>query len=93
MSCDSNTSTTCPVTLRVFRVKQMCDSLDLYGFDSYLGSKNSYKYHYFDDVQGFTGRHSFDLAIRVFRVRRESVVKGVKYSIIKNAVVDIHSLT
>eukprot|EP00958_Prasinococcus_capsulatus_P001330 scaffold115_cov304-Prasinococcus_capsulatus_cf.AAC.24 len=46
---------------------QICDSVDLFGFDSYLGSKTSYKYHYFDDVKGFTGRHSFDLAMSIFR--------------------------
>ena len=46
---------------------QMCDEVDLYGFDAYTSRKKSYRYHYFDNVQGFTDVHSFDLAIEVFK--------------------------
>ena len=46
---------------------QMCNKVDLYGFDAYTSRKKSYRYHYFDNVQGFTDVHSFDLAIEVFK--------------------------
>eukprot|EP00899_Mesostigma_viride_P016726 jgi/Mesvir1/25054/Mv11898-RA.1 len=47
---------------------QVCDRVDLYGFDAYTSKRRSYRYHYFDDVQGFTGVHSFDLAMEVFKL-------------------------
>jgi hypothetical protein len=47
---------------------QMCDHVDLYGFDAYTSRKRSYRYHYFDNVQGFTDVHSFDLAIEVYKL-------------------------
>jgi hypothetical protein len=45
--------------------------VDLYGFDAYTSKKKSYRYHYFDDVQGFTGVHSFDLAVEVYKLLAE----------------------
>ena len=50
---------------------QMCDHVDLYGFDAYTGSKMKNLYHYFDHVQGFTDVHSFDLAMHIFRKIQE----------------------
>jgi hypothetical protein len=35
----------------VFYALNMCDKVDLYGFDAYTSKKKSYRYHYFDDVQ------------------------------------------
>ena len=47
---------------------QMCDHVDLYGFDAYTSKRRSYRYHYFDNIQGFTDVHSFDLAIAVYKL-------------------------
>ena len=55
---------------------QMCDKVDLYGFDAYTSRKKSYRYHYFDNVQGFTDVHSFDLAIEVFKFIAKKGSKG-----------------
>lgn len=55
---------------------QMCDKVDLYGFDAYTSRKKSYRYHYFDNVQGFTDVHSFDLAIEVFKFIAKRGSKG-----------------
>ena len=40
----------------------------MYGFDSYTNGEHGYRYHYFDEVEGFTDVHSFDLAREVFRI-------------------------
>ena len=55
---------------------QMCETVDLYGFDAYTSRKKSYRYHYFDNVQGFTDVHSFDLAIEVFKFIAKKGTKG-----------------
>eukprot|EP00238_Polyblepharides_amylifera_P010833 CAMPEP_0196587274 /NCGR_PEP_ID=MMETSP1081-20130531/56978_1 /TAXON_ID=36882 /ORGANISM="Pyramimonas amylifera, Strain CCMP720" /LENGTH=435 /DNA_ID=CAMNT_0041909415 /DNA_START=524 /DNA_END=1831 /DNA_ORIENTATION=- len=52
----------------VFFALNVCDKVDLYGFDAYTSKKRSYRYHYFDNVQGFTDVHSFDLAIEVYKL-------------------------
>eukprot|EP00241_Pyramimonas_parkeae_P002463 CAMPEP_0114234268 /NCGR_PEP_ID=MMETSP0058-20121206/5622_1 /TAXON_ID=36894 /ORGANISM="Pyramimonas parkeae, CCMP726" /LENGTH=453 /DNA_ID=CAMNT_0001345943 /DNA_START=415 /DNA_END=1776 /DNA_ORIENTATION=- len=52
----------------VFFALNVCDKVDLYGFDAYTSKKRSYRYHYFDNVQGFTDVHSFDLALEVFKL-------------------------
>uniref|UniRef100_A0A7S1X629 Uncharacterized protein n=1 Tax=Tetraselmis chuii TaxID=63592 RepID=A0A7S1X629_9CHLO len=52
----------------VMMALQVCGHVNIYGFDSYQSSKRSYRYHYFDDIQGFTSRHSFDLAFEVFKI-------------------------
>ena len=45
---------------------QLCESIDLYGFEAYMGEPgHPTKYHYFDEVQGVTTAHSFDFAIEV----------------------------
>mmetsp|Transcript_48064 Transcript_48064/g.120407 ORF Transcript_48064/g.120407 Transcript_48064/m.120407 type:complete len:407 (-) Transcript_48064:202-1422(-) len=50
---------------------QVCDQVDLYGFEAYhftRGSKKrTTKYHYFDEASGFTNVHSFELSIKVFQ--------------------------
>jgi len=57
---------------------QMCDHVDLYGFDAYTSSKTRNLYHYFDHVQGFTDVHSFDLAMHIFRQLERRGVLTVK---------------
>jgi len=52
----------------VFFALNVCDRVSLYGFDAYTSKKRSYRYHYFDNVQGFTDVHSFDLALEVFKL-------------------------
>mmetsp|Transcript_30481 Transcript_30481/g.54616 ORF Transcript_30481/g.54616 Transcript_30481/m.54616 type:complete len:199 (+) Transcript_30481:1036-1632(+) len=68
---------------------QMCDQVDLYGFEAYHFTrgmkKATTKYHYFDNVSGFTNVHSFELSIKVFQklqqmgfgLRLAHPVKGV----------------
>mmetsp|Transcript_13098 Transcript_13098/g.15815 ORF Transcript_13098/g.15815 Transcript_13098/m.15815 type:complete len:423 (+) Transcript_13098:394-1662(+) len=55
----------------VFFALNICEKVDLYGFDAYTSKKRSYRYHYFDNVQGFTDVHSFDLAIEVYKLIEE----------------------
>lgn len=50
----------------VFFALQMCDHVDLYGFDAYT-ALSEVPYHYFDAVVAATGVHSFDLAVEAFR--------------------------
>eukprot|EP00240_Pyramimonas_obovata_P005065 CAMPEP_0118921664 /NCGR_PEP_ID=MMETSP1169-20130426/863_1 /TAXON_ID=36882 /ORGANISM="Pyramimonas obovata, Strain CCMP722" /LENGTH=423 /DNA_ID=CAMNT_0006862427 /DNA_START=490 /DNA_END=1761 /DNA_ORIENTATION=+ len=52
----------------VFFALNVCDRVSLYGFDAYTSKKHSYRYHYFDNVQGFTDVHSFDLALEVYKL-------------------------
>lgn len=51
-----------------FFAMQICEKTNLYGFDAYTSRRRNYRYHYFDNVQGFTDVHSFDLALEVFRL-------------------------
>ena len=51
-----------------FFAMQVCKQTTLYGFDAYTSRRRNYRYHYFDNVQGFTDVHSFDLAMEVFRL-------------------------
>ncbi|XP_075265614.1 alpha-2,8-sialyltransferase 8B-like [Convolutriloba macropyga] len=47
---------------------EMCDTIDLYGFEAYKRTSNApARYHYFDNVQGFTNVHSFELTVQVFQ--------------------------
>ena len=57
---------------------QICDHVDLYGFDSYTDTQTSTRYHYFDNIKGFTGRHSFDLAIGIFRLIAKKGIMTIK---------------
>ena len=54
---------------------QMCETVDLYGFDAYTSRKKSYRYHYFDNVQGFTDVHSL-CPIGGVQVHRQKRTKG-----------------
>ena len=48
-----------------FLALQLCKGgVDLYGFEAWTGEG---KYHYFDTEEGFQTRHSFDLALEVFK--------------------------
>ncbi|UPR02286.1 sialyltransferase [Chloropicon primus] len=49
----------------LFFALQVCETLDLYGFEAITTNINR-RYHYFDEVEGFMHRHSFDLALEVF---------------------------
>eukprot|EP00958_Prasinococcus_capsulatus_P004319 scaffold401_cov399-Prasinococcus_capsulatus_cf.AAC.3 len=53
----------------VYMALQLCDSIDLYGFEAYTQDalRQGLKYHYFDKQQAFTWVHSFELALEVFR--------------------------
>eukprot|EP00976_Prorocentrum_cordatum_P109595 1195047-Prorocentrum_minimum.AAC.6 len=47
---------------------EVCRQVDLYGFSDWRknpANAKQPKYHYFDDVEGFTNVHSFDLNMRV----------------------------
>ena len=46
---------------------QICEQVDMYGFEAYTKRTKESPYHYFDKVQGVTQTHSFDLAIEVFQ--------------------------
>ena len=46
---------------------QVCQSVDLYGFEAYTKRTKDSPYHYFDSVRGVTSAHSFDLAIDVYK--------------------------
>jgi len=61
-----------------FMALQVCDHVDLYGFDAYTSSGTKNLYHYFDHVQGFTDVHSFDLAMHIFNKVSERGILSVK---------------
>ncbi|QDZ24462.1 sialyltransferase [Chloropicon primus] len=46
---------------------QICESVDMYGFEAYTKPSRNSPYHYFDAVKGVTSVHSFDFAIDVFK--------------------------
>jgi len=52
--------------IAVFLAVQMCQSVDIYGFDSFTAKTKS-RYHYFDRREGMTDVHSFDMAVELFR--------------------------
>jgi len=85
----------------VLMALQVCDRVDLYGFDAYTSSRRvpslspfpdtphnrapatlrhrtKNLYHYFDHVEGFTGVHSFDLAMHIFRKIQEIGLLTIK---------------
>mmetsp|Transcript_52713 Transcript_52713/g.167549 ORF Transcript_52713/g.167549 Transcript_52713/m.167549 type:complete len:154 (-) Transcript_52713:41-502(-) len=56
---------------------QICDKVSLYGFHAYHKKDDHApkamrtKYHYFDDVRGETGVHSFDLSMKIYQRLQE----------------------
>jgi len=45
---------------------EICGMIDLYGFEAYKRTSSApARYHYFDNVQGFTNVHSFELTVQV----------------------------
>ena len=50
----------------LFFAIQVCDSVDMYGFDPFTLETRG-KYHYFDDRAGMVNVHSFDMAMEIFR--------------------------
>jgi len=50
----------------LFLCIQMCNKITMYGFNAFL-DKRKQRYHYFDEREGMTDVHSFDLAMEVFR--------------------------
>uniref|UniRef100_A0A7S0RXK4 Sialyltransferase n=1 Tax=Pyramimonas obovata TaxID=1411642 RepID=A0A7S0RXK4_9CHLO len=49
----------------VYVALQLCDHVDLYGFDPYSDSTST-PYHYFDTRAAMTWVHSFDLAMEIY---------------------------
>ena len=47
---------------------QICDTVDIYGFEPYKDGLTNQKYHYFDDAKPRPGSHSFDLAHYIYQV-------------------------
>jgi len=58
---------------------RVCDRVDLYGFNGYSKARRggggvggeeerSFPYHYFDEVEGETGSHNFDITIKVLQL-------------------------
>ena len=50
----------------LFFAIQVCDSVDMYGFDPFTLETRG-RYHYFDDRAGMVNVHSFDMALEIFR--------------------------
>ena len=50
----------------LFFAIQICNSVDMYGFDPFTIDARS-RYHYFDDRAGMVNVHSFDMALEIFR--------------------------
>eukprot|EP00191_Tetraselmis_sp_GSL018_P021150 CAMPEP_0177583778 /NCGR_PEP_ID=MMETSP0419_2-20121207/3511_1 /TAXON_ID=582737 /ORGANISM="Tetraselmis sp., Strain GSL018" /LENGTH=465 /DNA_ID=CAMNT_0019073207 /DNA_START=237 /DNA_END=1635 /DNA_ORIENTATION=+ len=50
----------------LFLCIQMCERTTMYGFHAFT-DKRRQRYHYFDNREGMTEVHSFDLAMEVFR--------------------------
>lgn len=50
----------------LFFAIQVCDSVDMYGFDPFTIETRG-RYHYFDDRAGMVNVHSFDMALEIFR--------------------------
>ena len=50
----------------LFFAIQLCNSVDLYGFDPFTIEAKS-RYHYFDDRAGMVNVHSFDMALEILR--------------------------
>jgi len=61
----------------VLAMMQMCESLDVYGFEPYT-KKTAIPYHYFDAVQGVTEHHSFDFAIYLYQMLAEEYPLSIK---------------
>ena len=57
---------------------QICQHVNLYGFDAYQGKRRSYRYHYFDNISGFTDVHSFDLAFEVFKLMSQQDMLAIQ---------------
>jgi hypothetical protein len=50
---------------------QVCEEVDVYGFEAYTSKRANSPYHYFDNVQGVTTVHSFDMAIDIYKLLGE----------------------
>mmetsp|Transcript_802 Transcript_802/g.1422 ORF Transcript_802/g.1422 Transcript_802/m.1422 type:complete len:660 (-) Transcript_802:86-2065(-) len=50
---------------------QMCDSVDLYGFQPYRGKSENDRYHYFDNQVASLKVHSFDMAYEMYLLLAE----------------------
>lgn len=49
---------------------RMCDKVDVYGFNSKYNKHDAseFPYHYYDEAEGITGTHSFDLTMRIIEI-------------------------
>jgi len=57
--------------MAVMFLTNVCSKLDIYGFEAYTQKRPNSPYHYFDNVQGVTSVHSFDMAIDMYRLLGE----------------------
>lgn len=57
--------------LRLVVDRQVCEEVDVYGFEAYTSKRATSPYHYFDGVQGVTTVHSFDMAIDIYKLLGE----------------------
>eukprot|EP00192_Tetraselmis_astigmatica_P004973 CAMPEP_0117659250 /NCGR_PEP_ID=MMETSP0804-20121206/6324_1 /TAXON_ID=1074897 /ORGANISM="Tetraselmis astigmatica, Strain CCMP880" /LENGTH=434 /DNA_ID=CAMNT_0005465879 /DNA_START=255 /DNA_END=1559 /DNA_ORIENTATION=+ len=54
--------------LAMMFMTQMCEQLDVYGFEGYNNPHAGHPYHYFDKVKAVLKHHSFDFAIEAYRL-------------------------
>eukprot|EP00193_Tetraselmis_chui_P016506 CAMPEP_0177783202 /NCGR_PEP_ID=MMETSP0491_2-20121128/18955_1 /TAXON_ID=63592 /ORGANISM="Tetraselmis chuii, Strain PLY429" /LENGTH=228 /DNA_ID=CAMNT_0019303713 /DNA_START=181 /DNA_END=868 /DNA_ORIENTATION=- len=47
---------------------QMCEKLDVYGFEAYNNPHAAHRYHYFDKVKAVLQHHSFDFAVEAYKL-------------------------
>lgn len=47
---------------------QMCETLDVYGFEAYTNPRAPHPYHYFDKVKAVLQHHSFDFAVEAYKL-------------------------
>lgn len=57
--------------MRLVVDRQVCEEVDVYGFEAYTSKRATSPYHYFDGVQGVTTVHSFDMAIDIYKLLGE----------------------
>jgi hypothetical protein len=64
----SNNPTRTAFHLRRMCSLQMCEKLDVYGFEAYNNPHAAHRYHYFDKVKAVLQHHSFDFAVEAYKL-------------------------
>mmetsp|Transcript_7909 Transcript_7909/g.18950 ORF Transcript_7909/g.18950 Transcript_7909/m.18950 type:complete len:497 (+) Transcript_7909:141-1631(+) len=54
--------------LAVMFMTQVCEKVDIYGFEAYNNPRAPHPYHYFDKVKAVLKHHSFDFAIEAYKL-------------------------